>query len=30
MTALAKPGRPRGVLGRLRRAFGDVHAVHRY
>lgn len=30
MTALDKPGRPRGVLGRLRRAFDDVHAVRRY
>jgi hypothetical protein len=30
MTALDKPGCPRGVLGRLRRAFDDVHAVHRY
>ncbi|WP_257153833.1 hypothetical protein [Streptomyces lunaelactis] len=30
MTPLDKPGRPRGVLGRLRRAFDDVHAVRRY
>ncbi|MEU4928584.1 hypothetical protein AB0G54_19035 [Streptomyces yokosukanensis] len=29
MTALDEPGRPRGALGRLRRAFDDVHAVRR-